>query len=226
MKYKTVLFDIDGTLIDFEKSEAKAIKRLFLENNIIYSVEIFEEYKTINHKLWKELELGLLTKTEVMHNRFEILFKKYNYERDIEYINNRYQLLLGDESCLFTEAIYLLESLKSNFQLIAVTNGTKIAQELKMNKTDITKFFEYIIISDDVGFNKPDIRFFYEMEKVTGKLDKETTIIIGDTLSSDILGGNNYGIDTCWFNPHNKKNDTNANVSFEIDNLNKFINYL
>lgn len=219
--YKYLLWDIDGTLLDFAAAEKCAIRALFDKYNLgACSDEMISSYAKINKKYWEALERGEMTKPQILVGRFVEFFESINVDTSIaENFNTDYQLTLGDYVIFEDNAINTLESEKGKYRLIAVTNGTKIAQEKKLKTSGLNKYFDSVYISEDVGFEKPDVRYFDYLFTKENINNKSECLIIGDSLTSDMLGGNNAGIDTCWYNPSGKELIGNVNITYEIDNL-------
>lgn len=221
--YKYMLWDIDGTVLNFEKSQNAAIRALFLKYKIGECTdEMLRVYTDINHKYWEVLERGEKTKSEILVERFIDFFSLYNINVNLaEIFNDDYQVALGDYASFENDAEEMLNYFKGNCKLIAVTNGTKIAQTKKLKTTGLDKIFDSVYISEDVGYEKPNVRYFEHVFSEENIKNKNEVIIIGDSLTSDILGGNNIGIDTCWYNPLNKQKDKNVIVKYEISSLDK-----
>jgi len=221
--YKYLLWDIDGTVLNFLASEAYAIRALFEEYNLgKCSDEMLEEYSKINVKYWKKLERNELTKAEILVGRFREFFGKIGVDVSIaEEFNEKYQVVLGDYVEFVDNAEKVLLSQKGRYILAGVTNGTKVAQERKLRLSGLDKVFDSIFISEVVGFEKPNKEYFDYVFKKLGITNKEEVLIIGDSLTSDMKGGNLAGIDTCWFNPDHHNNTLEFSVTYEIDNLAK-----
>ncbi len=221
--YKYLLWDVDGTVLDFLDAEANAIKTLFGKYNLgVCTEDMLKRYSGINAKYWKMLERNEISKPEVLVGRFRDFFEEIGCDINcIEDFNRDYQLALGDTIEFCPNAKEMLLSQKGKYTIVAVTNGTKVAQDKKLHLSGLDKIFDYIFISEDVGAEKPNIEYFnYVFEKI-GITDKSEVIIIGDSLTGDIQGGINAGIDTCWYNPHHKENTTSIMPTFEIDDLGK-----
>ena len=224
--YKYLLWDVDGTVLDFLASEDYAIKFLFKKYNIgVCTDEMIKQYSAINTKYWQKLERGEMTKREILIGRFYEFFGLIGADVSIaEDFNRDYQVTLGDHIEFVQKAEEILLSQKGKYKLVAVTNGTKVAQDKKLHLSGLDKVFDEIFISENVGFEKPDIKYFDYVFDSLGITDKREALIIGDSLTSDIKGGYNAGIDTCWFNPLNKPNTLNIPVTYEIDDLGKLYN--
>ena len=212
-----IFIDLDDTILDFKKAEAVALKKTLNDYNVEATDEIVSLYSTINDKMWKKLEKGENTRAEITVMRFSELFNVLGMEIDAVKVNEDYKKNLGIGHFFMADAEKFLEKLKGH-RLFIVSNGTTSVQTGRVKSAGIEKYFEKIFFSEDVGFDKPDIRFF---EKVFSEIDgfnKVDAIIIGDSLSSDIMGGINAGIRTCWFNPMNKE----GNADYIISSLMEF----
>lgn len=221
--YQYILWDIDGTVLDFLASEAYAIRTLFKKYNLgECSDEMLKQYSAINVKYWQMLERNELSKPEILVGRFREFFSIIGVDVTIaESFNKEYQVTLGDYVEFVDKAKDILLSQKGKYTLVAVTNGTKVAQEKKLRLSGLDEIFDAIFISELVGAEKPNTTYFdYVFEKM-GITDKKEVLLIGDSLTSDMQGGFLAGIDTCWFNPEHKPNTLNIPITYEIDNLGK-----
>lgn len=229
MSIKAVLFDVDDTLLDFPFAERQAVRACFGFLHMGHcSDEMLERYSTINREYWKKLELGQMTKAQILVARFRDLFSEYGLDvTKAEDFNAEYQVRLGDYVAFHNGALELLEALKGKVWLAAVTNGTKVAQTKKLLTSGLNQCFDGIFISEDVGFEKPSPLFFQRVfEQMPETLSKEEILIVGDSLSSDIQGGVNAGIKTCWYNPKNTKNSTGLKPDYEIHELSKVLDII
>lgn len=219
MKYKYLFFDIDNTLLDFDASEEAALKKLYEDYGLSCGNEDIELYRSINEAMWRKCELGELTINDILKNRFSLVFAEYGLKVDGLEVENEYRKNLNSGHHLVKGAMELLEDLKLDYKIYAVTNGVAETQHRRLKDSDIEKFFDGIFISGEVGYNKPDEKYFqYVFERVED-FDEESGLIIGDNLTSDILGGNLMGVDTCWFNIHNVDNTTDIVPDYTIYNL-------
>lgn len=200
-KYKTLLFDVDGTLLDFDKTQEYALNYMFDKYNIPLTKQTRELYDDINHGLWKQFELGLIDKKTVVYTRFVKLFEVLNIDLDGKAFEDEYQYMLGQGFFVLEHAKEVLENLYKDFDLYIVTNGVSSTQYSRQKGSGIDIYFKDIFVSEDIGYQKPAKEYFDYCFKHIGNVKPEETIIIGDSLSSDIQGGINAGIDTCWFNP-------------------------
>ncbi len=225
---KTLLWDIDGTLLDFGKSEEYGIRKCFE----IFSLgectdEMLSRYSVINRKYWEKLERNELTKPEVLRGRFVEFFSTEGIEFDkIDEFNLEYQYRLGDKVFFCDNGLETVEFLKGKVKQYAVTNGTFVAQDRKLKQSGLDKIFDGVFISDKIGFEKPSMEFFDAVQSEIGKFNQDEVMIIGDSLTSDIRGGNNVGILCCWYNAHGGENRDNLRVDYEITDVSEVLEIL
>lgn len=222
----TILLDVDGTLLDFKKAQQNALELVFKNHKIELSPSILSLYNEINHGLWKQYELGQISRDTVLFTRFVRLFKQLSIELDGIAFEKEYQALLGEGAYLLDGALDLVKYLKKRYHLYIVTNGVAVTQHKRLASSGLDQLMNDIFISETLGYQKPDVRFFEECFKKIPNADSSKMLIIGDTLSSDILGGNNAGIKTCWYNPDNEENTLNARIDLEIKQLDELYEYL
>ncbi len=217
---KFVLLDIDDTLLDFGKAEAAAIRKTFDHIGIPVSDELIRRYSEINDLQWKRLEKGELTRDEVLVHRFDILFDELKIKNvPSEMVQATYEYLLGVGHYFVDGAEELLKALYGKYELYIVSNGTANVQERRIKSADIGKYFNGIFVSEHIGFEKPRKEFFDSCFAQIPGFDKDSAIIVGDRLSSDILGGINAGVKTCWFNRKNDAPDPEIPADYEIHSL-------
>ena len=221
--YKFLLWDIDGTVLDFSAAEACAIRALFEKYHLgICTDEMLRTYSQINRKYWQALERNEMTKPEILVGRFREFFQLMGLDTTVAAaFNDDYQLTLGDYPIFMEHALDVLKQEKGKYLLVAVTNGTKIAQTKKLRMTGLDEIFDVVLISEEVGIEKPNVAFFDHVFREIGLSDKSEALIIGDSLTSDMQGGIFAGIDTCWFNPKHSQNTSGIPVTYEIDDLRK-----
>ncbi len=218
---KVILWDIDATLLDFLAAEKAAIGSCFEKYGLgECTEEMLEHYSVINRRYWEMLERGEMSKAEILVNRFKDFFAAEGIETNCEKeFNDSYQKALGDTICFQDNGYELVKKLQGKYRQFVVTNGTFVAQEKKLKKSGIGELVEESFISDLIGYEKPSVEFFdYVFEKI-GTYKKDEVLIVGDSLTSDMKGGNNAGILCCWYNPNHLKNDKNVRVDHEIDHL-------
>ena len=225
---KVILWDVDGTLLDFKKAEYVAIKKCFEIFDLgECSDEMISRYSDINRRYWEKLERKEITKQEVLVNRFVDFFESEDIVTDCaEEFNKEYQLQLGETICFCDNCYEMLKGLKGQVKQYAVTNGTRIAQDRKLSKSGLIDIFDGVFISEVVGCEKPGIEFFEHVWEQIGFYEKDEVMIVGDSLTSDIQGGNNAGIVCCWYNPKHVENNSNLRIDYETDDLQKIAEIL
>jgi len=223
MKYEVILFDVDDTLFDFDMSEKKALHKTFLEFKYPTGlVDYRDTYNDISKILWRDLELGTMSLSELAVERFTRLFHQHELDIDAEVFSRVYLENLGTETHPIEGAVEVCEKLKA-YRLAIITNGFAAVQKARIENSELRNTFEQIIISEEVGYNKPAKKIFdYTFAKLQ-ITDKKKVLIVGDSLTSDIQGGIDYGIDTCWFNPNNKENHIGNEPTFEINRLRELL---
>ena len=220
LKYEIIIFDADETLFDFRKSEKDALKNTLLEFNIVYDEKHhLRVYQEINTAIWREFEDGLITQKKLKIERFKRLSDKLNVVFDETEFAKSYMKHLSYASYLYDDSIALVESLHKKYRLTIVTNGLKDVQDNRIKKSIIAKYFEDIIVSEEANVAKPDPTIFELSLSNIKHTDKSKVLIVGDSLTSDIQGGINSGIDTCWLNSNKKINQTGIKPTYEIFNL-------
>ena len=221
-KYEVLLFDVDGTLLDFDKAEEEGIEGLYKHFNVPVTEENKHSYHVINKRYWEMLERGEITRDRLLGQRFEEFFGGFGITiEDGAEVDKLYRKYLNASAVLIDGAIEMLESLKGKYPLYIVSNGVAATQYNRLAKSGLDKYFDGIFISEEANAQKPQIEFFeYCFEKM-GRRDVENMLIIGDSLTSDMRGGNNAGIDTMWFNPQGQENTTEVRLNYIVKTLNE-----
>ena len=219
---KYVLLDIDDTILDFKKAEAIAVKKTFELMGIAADEKLIARYSEINQRQWERLERGELTREQVLVERFRILFDEIGVSAPAEMAQVTYENLLSIGHYFIDGAEELLNELYGKYELYVVSNGTAFVQDRRLKSADIVRFFKGIFISERVGHNKPAKEFFDTALGSIEGFDRECAILLGDSLTSDILGGINAGIKTCWFNPKGKAPRPDIVPDYEIKSLAEF----
>lgn len=216
MKYTTLLFDLDDTILDFTKGEQIALTSLFEEMKVENIKEVINEYVLLNKSLWKEIEKGTLTRDYVLNNRFSMLFNKYNKLVDGEKFEKRYRHFLDLQHELIDGAEEILKDLCKTCKIYIITNGVSKTQLKRIKDSKLEEIFTDIFVSEDIGYQKPAKEYFEAVIKKIPDFNLRKTLIIGDSLTADILGGMQNNIDTCWFNLNKSKNLTHIKPTYEI----------
>lgn len=218
---KVILWDIDGTLLDFLRAERIALKNCFLKFGMGECTdEMIARYSIINRRYWERLERGELSKKAVLEGRFQEFFDSEGLETGhVPAFNQEYQICLGDTVYFQDNGDELVRELRGKVKQYAVTNGTKTAQQKKLAVSGLNKMLDGVFISDEIGAEKPNSAFFEYVWNKIGRYDARDILIVGDSLTSDILGGKRAGILCCWYNPGRLTNQTDIKPDYEIWNL-------
>lgn len=217
MSYIFLLFDLDHTLLDFDAAEDVALSHLLKEEGV-EDIQAYKDYYVpMNKALWKDLELKKITKQELVNTRFSRLFAHFGIEKDGAYLAERYQFFLSKQGQIFPGVEDLLKKLiHQGYELYAATNGITYIQTGRLEQSGISPFFKEIFISEQLHTQKPDAAFYEKIGTRIPNFDKHHALMIGDSLSADIQGGNNAGIDTVWYNPDHLENKTQAQPTYEV----------
>lgn len=216
---KTILWDVDATLLDFEKSEEVSLKELFGQYGIEMDEEKMNIYKKINRRYWEGLEQGIYDRHTVLTHRYDDFFDALGLpHHDHDAMNDFYQDALGRNYFIEDGAEETLQFFDGKVKQYVVSNGSYIAQINKMKNSGLDRYIDHMFISEKMGIEKPAAEFFEKVKEATGYED-ESTIIVGDSLTSDIKGGNQAHITSVWFNPKHLPNNKGVHVDYEIDHL-------
>ncbi len=231
MTYVWLLFDADGTLFDFELAEVKALESSFAHFHLPYDLTTAEIYHKINRQVWMEFEQGRITAEALRLARFERLFAVLQLPGDHHpftpsSFSDVYLKGLSATSDLLEEAEAVVRVLKKRYRLAIITNGLKDVQRPRLANSALARDFEVIAISEEMGVAKPHPRFFELTFEQLGQPHKDQVLVIGDSLASDILGGINFGLDTCWYNPRDLPGDARISPKFQIHQLNELLTLL
>lgn len=227
MSYDILLFDADRTLFDFDESEKLAFFEIAPRYGVASTNENFELYKKINHENWHALELGLVTKEVLVVRRFAQFLEAVHAVGNAQKMNDDYLTALSKKSILFKDTLPLLEKLKgAGKRIFIITNGVTKVQEGRLKDSPILPYLEQVFISEQMNVSKPQKLFFDLVAQKIEGYTPENALVIGDSLTSDIQGANNAGLDCVWLNLENAPNDKGLKVTFEaksLDEIGKFI---
>ena len=227
MTYKFLLFDLDHTLLDFDTAEDVALTQLLKEEGVADIQAYKDYYVPMNKSLWKDLELKKITKQELVNTRFSKMFSHFGIEKDGVYLSERYQFYLAQQGQVFSGAMELIDSIiDRSYELYAATNGITTIQTGRMTQSGLAPYFNQVFISEQLQTQKPDALFYEKIGQQIAGYSKEKTLMIGDSLTADIQGGNNAGIDTIWYNPHHLENKTQAQPTYEVDSYQDLLDCL
>ena len=219
MAIEFLLIDLDDTILDFQMAEAQAIRSTFAAFSVEPTRERCELYSRINLGFWKRLERGELTREQLIEGRFAALTEALGISGDALAWAQTYSKNLSQGAYFLPGAEAALERLAKKYRLFLASNGNAAVQEARLKKAKLCHFFEDIFISEQLGANKPSKAFFDQAFSRIPGFDKEKAMIVGDSLTSDILGGNNAGISTCWVNPKHLPRRADIRVDHEIEAL-------
>jgi len=227
--YNHLLFDADGTLFDFNAAEAMALETMFKEFGIACTPEMKTTYSAINHAIWKEFEQGLIYIEDLKEERFHRFFKQIGSGHDPAIAAEKYLDYLAQSDHLLPKAFALLTTLQSKgYRLSLITNGISRVQRGRLDATKTLSFFDHIVISEEIGIQKPEEGFFHQLFEFANMDEpaKREALVIGDSLSSDILGGNKVGLATCWYNPQRFPRNPAILPTYEITDLEELFTIL
>lgn len=198
-QYTTILLDADGTLLDFDEAEKQALIILYTYAGIEVSEASLQAYSQINHKMWKRLEKKEITKQQLLDERFDCLFDVLHLKRND---GKELSLMYGDELAkqhqLLDGALETVQELFKKYELSIITNGNLASQIARLRDSGLDQYTKHIFISDQIGYQKPDKAFFDAVLSELDEKDPSKILVVGDSLSSDILGAYHAGLDSCW----------------------------
>ncbi|NHN34140.1 YjjG family noncanonical pyrimidine nucleotidase [Paenibacillus agricola] len=220
MSYKILLFDLDDTLLDFGANETDSLNKLFQQHGYTFSDEWSRVYNSVNKQLWADYENGKIVLDVVLNSRFSETMSRLGKVVDGIKWENMYRELLGNGSQLLMEgALEVCQSLSISHRLFVITNGITQTQIKRLKQSGLYEFFEDIFDSQSIGFQKPSKEFFdYVMSHIKDFNIRET-LIIGDSLNTDIKGGLLSGIDTCWINRKSQKCSEEIQSTYTVTSL-------
>lgn len=217
--FEILLLDLDDTILDFGKQEEVAIEKTLSDAGVEPNEENCSLYRKINLECWKRLEMGEITREQVIFGRFATLFETLGVTGDPEQTALSYVENLSEGHYFLPGAEEALKRLHKKYRLFMVSNGTASVQDRRIKSSGVGEYFEDIFISQNVGVNKPAKEYFdYCFARIPG-FDKAKTMIVGDSPSSDIQGGKNAGIATCWVNPKHKVSSPERQPDYEIESI-------
>lgn len=226
-KYDIFLFDADGTLFDFEKAAVNALRVMFESCGFEYMDSIWEIYRQINMQAWESYEKGVISSDTLKTIRFERLFDEIGVYHDPKEFNEKYLHELGRGQILIDGALEICKDITSyGKKIYIVTNGMKETNSARKNHSPLKEYITDFFVSELIGFQKPHISYFEHVFSSIPNFDKGKAIIIGDSLTADIAGGNNAGIDSCWLNVEGVANDTGIMPTYEIRELSEIRGFI
>ena len=219
-KYYCILFDADNTLLNFDAAENKALAETLVNYGIEPDAETVQTYRTINEELWRQLEKGQIRREKLFGERFSRFLKAINAAGDGVEMNRCYLEQLSTHPDLMSaEVLDVLRELSEVATLAIVSNGAQKVQTRRLAESGVMDFMEDVFISEKMGCEKPNARIFDAALRALGVENREHVLMVGDSLSSDVQGGVNAGLDTCWYNPNHAENPGKVVPTYEISSL-------
>ena len=222
-RYHTILFDADQTLLDFHRSEREAITEMLLSFGLDVTEGMVADYSRINQSAWRRLELGEITKKQLRTLRFSEFCALYGFDFDAEEMATRYIAALSTKSYLIEGALECCRALAAHCRLYVITNGMAIVQHGRFDPSPLAPLFQAAFISDDIGHEKPSAAYFDYVKAHIPDFDPADTLVVGDSLSSDIKGAIGAGLDTCWYNPDGKQAPDELPITYTVQSLGEVI---
>ena len=214
-----LLLDLDDTILDFHKAERLAIAKTFRDFGVEPTEEVLHRYHLINRSCWERLETGEWTREQVLVNRFALLFGELEVAVDATACARAYEKNLSIGHYFLPGAQEAVEALSKKYRLFLVSNGTASVQKGRLTSANLYPYFEKVFVSQELGHNKPAREFFDKAFAQIPDFDPRKAMIVGDSLTSDILGGINAGIATCWVNPGHLPKREDIPADYEIEGI-------
>lgn len=214
-----LFLDLDDTILDFHKAERLGIAKTFRQLGVEPTEAVLQRYHVINQNCWKQLEKGLMTRQEVLVQRFTLLFEELGADIDAALCAKTYEHNLSIGHYFLPGAEEAVIRLSKKYRLFLASNGTASVQHGRMTSANLYRWFEKVFVSQELGSNKPNVAFFQKAFAQIPDFDPQRAIMVGDSLSSDILGGINAGITTCWVNPSHAPANPAIPADYEIESI-------
>ncbi len=208
---KYLLFDVDNTLLDFRRCADGALADSFREWGLLYDPDYLKTFLKVNDYYWKRLEDGEITKEELFKTRFVTIFKLLNINVDGRAFEQTFIKYLYDSCACYEDTADVLKTLAESYDLYIISNASLDEQKNRLKRAGLLSYFKEVFTSEDVGYAKPDKRFFEHVYEKLGRPKKEEVLVIGDSLNADIRGGKGFGFKTCWISDKNS-NDADLSV--------------
>ena len=217
--FEFLFLDLDDTILDFQKAEHVALSKTLRGFGLEPTEMVLKRYNLINEAHWEALERKELTREQVLVGRFQVLFEEMGISAEPVKVARAYEHNLSIGHWFLPGAEEAVARLSRKYKLYLTSNGTASVQKGRMTSANLYRFFENVFVSQEIGVNKPAVEYFEKCFAQIPGFDKTKAIIVGDSLTSDILGGQNAGIATCWVNPHHKQGRPDIRVDYEIEAL-------
>jgi 2-haloacid dehalogenase len=219
VKYRWLLFDADGTLFDYDTAEAEALAATYDQAGVEYHPDALDIYRTVNGELWLDFERGTVTQDRLKVERFEALLEATGISADPQFFSRRYLENLGTRTDLIDGADEIVSTLAGKSRILIITNGIASVQRPRFSSSAIRNHLSGFVISEEVGSAKPAPEIFEAAFSQMDNPSRDDVLMIGDSLTSDIKGGNDFGIHTCWYNPDGEPGNEEILPTYEIRSL-------
>ena len=217
--FEFLFLDLDDTILDFQKAEHVALSKTLRGFGLEPTETVLKRYNLINKAHWEALERKELTREQVLLGRFQVLVEEMGISAEPVKVARAYEHNMSIGHWFLPGAEEAVARLSRKYKLYLTSNGTASVQKGRMTSANLYRFFENVFVSQEIGVNKPAVEYFEKCFAQIPGFDKTKAIIVGDSLTSDILGGQNAGIATCWVNPHHKQGRPDIRVDYEIEAL-------
>lgn len=222
-QYNCLLFDLDGTLLDFDAAQNDALKQTFEHFGIPVNEDTLARYERINTALWRSFENHEIKKEKLYTVRFDMLLSQLEMQGEPKVINEYYFENLEKKGYIYPGVIDMLQALEDGASMAIVTNGAQKVAEGRLKESGIAPYIDEVICSEAIGVAKPAKKFFTHTMNTLGVTSKEKTLVIGDSLTADIAGGEAFGLHTCWYNPKGVPNETGAKPTYTVENYDEIL---
>ncbi|MCB0670112.1 MAG: YjjG family noncanonical pyrimidine nucleotidase [Saprospiraceae bacterium] len=219
MALKWLLYDLDNTLLDFDSGAEKSLNETFEEFELKNKQALIASYHQVNHRCWQRFEQGEIDIPTLKRLRFELFVTENSLDMNPAMLNRSYLTRLSQQVKEIDGARTLLDQSHRRFDLVLVTNGFAEVQHPRIERSGLRSYFKHVIISEEIGSNKPSVSFFEHAFRLMEQPERDQVMIIGDSLSSDIKGGSDFGIKTCWFNPKKMENTSPVIPDHTVESL-------
>ena len=223
MNYSWIMLDADDTLFDYDRAEALALQKALEETGLGFDGRYLQEYRRINGVIWREFERGAISQGALKAERFRRLFEAIGLQADPNAFSADYLSRLAEGHCLIDGAEQVVKTLYGRVGLLLITNGLADVQRPRLAASAIDGCFDGVVISEEVGVSKPDGRIFDHAFALMGNPPKKEVLMVGDSLTSDMRGGSDYGIDTCWVNPTGLSPTPDVAIRYEIRHIRELL---
>ena len=218
-RYPYLLFDADNTLFDFDEANVSSFRAVCAYAGLAFTPELFACFDRHNNAAWARFDRGELTKDETLRIQFREMSEELGIELDIEGCNRVRLEVLGRSTALVPHALEVVRELKKTHRVYLITNAVESVQRGRLGRSALAPLIEEALISEAAGAAKPSVEYFdYVFAHIDG-ITRENCLVIGDSLTSDIQGANNYGLACCWFNPKKAPKPESLRVDYEIRDL-------